>query len=315
MTEIPSPTESAQMPRYLCHKTVHALKCRAEAEVYPTNDSIRLIPFDKRYADISVSVEWARQKNVERTGYYVVYEDGYASWSPVEAFEKGYTLITASTPDCPVCEMPDGDHLDWCTPQARGSSRPEVVKEKYRSGRITELTTALSNVSRTLRECVALADSTLINSEPSGFRKRWPNQGDSPLPQMVAQQHERIMNGDLKPGPIVERYTYYVPPCGCQGFFHSSACSDQNPLDPLSSISNPDNRERVRAIIRRTQSREVIAATTPPFPRLSSESPWVVSLRRVLDIAKRGLESPSAETTLAFEEAEALLRDGVSLKS
>lgn len=26
-----------------------------------------------------------------------------------------------STP-CPVCEMPDGDHLDWCTPQAREKS-------------------------------------------------------------------------------------------------------------------------------------------------------------------------------------------------
>lgn len=26
-------------------------------------------------------------------GYYVVYEDGYESWSPAEAFEKGYTLI------------------------------------------------------------------------------------------------------------------------------------------------------------------------------------------------------------------------------
>lgn len=26
-------------------------------------------------------------------GYYVLYEDGFESWSPAEAFEKGYTRI------------------------------------------------------------------------------------------------------------------------------------------------------------------------------------------------------------------------------
>lgn len=28
-------------------------------------------------------------------GYYIQYEDGYTSWSPAEAFEKGHTLVPA----------------------------------------------------------------------------------------------------------------------------------------------------------------------------------------------------------------------------
>lgn len=31
--------------------------------------------------------------------------------------------ITALDRVCPVCDTPDGDHLDWCTPQARDASR------------------------------------------------------------------------------------------------------------------------------------------------------------------------------------------------
>ncbi len=37
--------------------------------------------------------------------------------------------------------------------------------------------------------------------------------------------------------------------CGCTGFFHSTACSDQNPLDPFGSILLPEHRERVRTML------------------------------------------------------------------
>ena len=37
--------------------------------------------------------EWLDKHNPEVGGYYVVYEDGYKSFSPAKAFEEGYTLI------------------------------------------------------------------------------------------------------------------------------------------------------------------------------------------------------------------------------
>ncbi len=92
-------TPQAEMPRYVCHKTVHALKiihleCKLE-----TGMPVYLYPqrITRCYAPIKVTQEWCRKHNVptvstEQVGYYVVHADGYTSWSPVEAFEKGYTL-------------------------------------------------------------------------------------------------------------------------------------------------------------------------------------------------------------------------------
>jgi hypothetical protein len=37
----------------------------------------------------------AVQLVVREPGYYVMYEDGYISWSPSKAFEQGYTEIAA----------------------------------------------------------------------------------------------------------------------------------------------------------------------------------------------------------------------------
>ena len=38
-----------------------------------------------------MSEEWLAKHSPVAPGYYVVYEDGYSSFSPVEAFEKGYS--------------------------------------------------------------------------------------------------------------------------------------------------------------------------------------------------------------------------------
>lgn len=39
-----------------------------------------------------VNSEWMQRHKPEVGGYYVIYEDGYTSYSPQAAFEKGYTL-------------------------------------------------------------------------------------------------------------------------------------------------------------------------------------------------------------------------------
>jgi hypothetical protein len=82
-------TASAEMQKYQCHKKVWALKIESVER-----DAVTLLHFeDKRYASISVSHDFDVKHQPEAGGYYVVYEDGYASFSPAEAFESGYTLI------------------------------------------------------------------------------------------------------------------------------------------------------------------------------------------------------------------------------
>lgn len=97
----------APLPRYRCHKLVHAAKIvstewitlehppamRLDLEV-PGGDN------QPRHAAVFVSASWVdRNKPVSGNslvgGYFVRYEDGYESWSPAAQFESGYTLEPA----------------------------------------------------------------------------------------------------------------------------------------------------------------------------------------------------------------------------
>lgn len=94
-----SPT--VEMPRYSCHKEVHALKIKsivydsdiAEIEERETDGSATIVPEDSGYASFKVSSQYINKHNPEAGGYFVVYKDGYQSFSPKEAFEEGYTRI------------------------------------------------------------------------------------------------------------------------------------------------------------------------------------------------------------------------------
>ena len=81
-------TSQKELPRYLCHKVVHALKIES-VDLY----KCLITPVDKTYAPFYLDVPYMNKHNPQAGGYYVVYEDGYKSWSPAEAFESGYTLI------------------------------------------------------------------------------------------------------------------------------------------------------------------------------------------------------------------------------
>lgn len=77
-----------EMPKYKCHKEVHALEI---AYVEPLIGGVAMIhPVDSRYAPFKVDADYIKKHNPQDGGYYVVYEGGYASWSPKEAFENGY---------------------------------------------------------------------------------------------------------------------------------------------------------------------------------------------------------------------------------
>lgn len=89
-----------EMPRYKCHKEVWALKIK-EIQQAPANQERMhaggdwyLIPEDSSYGRVCVGHnDFVQKHNPKPGGYYVVYDDGYKSYSPAAAFESGYTLI------------------------------------------------------------------------------------------------------------------------------------------------------------------------------------------------------------------------------
>lgn len=98
------------MPRYQCHKKVWALKIGAIEIVRPTIEELDAIlnsvgddpvdplgailtPTNKMFGPIGVPKSYMDKHNPQAGGYYVVYDDGYKSFSPAKAFEEGYTLM------------------------------------------------------------------------------------------------------------------------------------------------------------------------------------------------------------------------------
>jgi hypothetical protein len=80
-----------EMPRYKCHKEVWALKI---AGIKHRNDhGADIVPENENYAEITVDGDYVAKHKPHVGGYYVVYKDGYKSFSPAEAFESGYTLV------------------------------------------------------------------------------------------------------------------------------------------------------------------------------------------------------------------------------
>lgn len=84
-----------KLPKYRSHKVVQAAKLLL-VERYG-DGTLMLYPADESLEPFTVDDEWsARYSGHEDDyGYYVRYEDGYASWSPTKAFEDGYTRVEA----------------------------------------------------------------------------------------------------------------------------------------------------------------------------------------------------------------------------
>jgi hypothetical protein len=82
------------LPRYQCHKIVQAAKI---AKVTPYDDgSLSIVFSDERFMPRTIPPDFVPKNEPARPQpgwYYVVYEDGYQSFSPAKPFEDGYTLI------------------------------------------------------------------------------------------------------------------------------------------------------------------------------------------------------------------------------
>ena len=88
---------SFDMPEYRCHKVVRAGNI---ADIVKNNDDIE----DSKYtlhldfgintgSPVQVDGDYILKHKPRVGGYYVLYKDGYESFSPPEAFESGYSLI------------------------------------------------------------------------------------------------------------------------------------------------------------------------------------------------------------------------------
>ena len=81
----------SELPRYKSHKEVHALKI-ARIKQHP-DGSWSFEAEEPGFAPISLAQDYMDRHKPEVGGYYVVYADGYKSWSPAGAFEAGYTRV------------------------------------------------------------------------------------------------------------------------------------------------------------------------------------------------------------------------------
>jgi hypothetical protein len=81
-----------ELPRYLCHKEVWALKIGALERVNDKGD-YRLTPVDAGCVPFLVDHHYVSKHNPQPGGYFVVYQGGYKSFSPADVFESGYTRI------------------------------------------------------------------------------------------------------------------------------------------------------------------------------------------------------------------------------
>lgn len=78
------------LPKYVCHKEVQALKIRS---IDRRDGKYFVVPFEPGFEPFEVEASWIDKHGPKAGGYYVVYKDGYTSFSPARAFEEGYTAV------------------------------------------------------------------------------------------------------------------------------------------------------------------------------------------------------------------------------
>lgn len=103
-------TQSKNWPHYRSFKTVKASRI-VEIPEFAQNQEVGNIVVcpdfledvsDERvyYRTITVNPKQLFARGLAKPGdYYVVYEDGYDSWSPKDTFEKGYLLLNGDPKD------------------------------------------------------------------------------------------------------------------------------------------------------------------------------------------------------------------------
>src|SRR5688572_26644697 len=79
-----------QLRVYKCHKVVRAARI-VEVMLRPVSALLLDTGEGSPQFTREVPLEYLSKHSPEAGGYYVVYEDGYRSYSPAQAFESGYS--------------------------------------------------------------------------------------------------------------------------------------------------------------------------------------------------------------------------------
>lgn len=83
-----------EMPKWKCHKEVHADKITA-IDIFHNRVTLKL-----QNGFVNVDISYITKHAPVVGGYYVVYEDGYRSFSPAKTFENGYSLVSECADEC-----------------------------------------------------------------------------------------------------------------------------------------------------------------------------------------------------------------------
>lgn len=152
-TEEQATAPAAEMPRYQSHKRVWALKIGAVGLGAASGGAL-LVPDDTRYRPIDVSAEYMRKHDPQPGGYYVVYADGYQSYSPAEAFEGGYTRLAPSGEAVNNLPRRASERLSLTNVREAFTYQPWDANQQARGKAVTEaLINAAEAVLQAVPEC------------------------------------------------------------------------------------------------------------------------------------------------------------------
>jgi hypothetical protein len=81
------------LPSYTCHKTVQAAKIvNLDGPHLPGGSGWLQLEYNGHRLYVHPGEQWFARHKPAIGGYFVIYEDGYTSFSPAKAFEEGYKL-------------------------------------------------------------------------------------------------------------------------------------------------------------------------------------------------------------------------------
>ncbi len=90
----PREPDTNRLQAYRSHKIVHAGKITGVFPDTSTDGAILAVSAFGEEVRVLVPLAYLVKHDPKVGGYYVEYSDGYASWSPAEAFESGYDQLT-----------------------------------------------------------------------------------------------------------------------------------------------------------------------------------------------------------------------------
>lgn len=176
-----------ELPKYKSHKIVRALSIAA-IEVHE-DKSATIAPSLAAYAPFKTQPGWAERfkGSEEDKGYYVVYEDGYASWSPTEAFESGYTKLRDD--HTPLSELKAALHADadyawtWqCNLACIGIDSVSDMANVAEDEHLTPHEAANRRAAQFMRNTFDLDIRT--NEHWKEFEAQWMNETDDEAPTL-----------------------------------------------------------------------------------------------------------------------------------